>query len=78
MDSPQTYSLFMGTDVSCRILGIDPQVMLETAGLANLAQDRSELRVTAGQYFDAWNTIARLSPRRDFVPYLGVAISRVR
>ncbi|ARE84728.1 putative HTH-type transcriptional regulator [Roseovarius mucosus] len=76
MDSPQTYSLFMGTDVSCRILGIDPQVMLETAGLANLAQDRSELRVTAGQYFDAWNTIARLSPRRDFVPYLGVAISR--
>lgn len=76
MESSQTYSLFMGTEVACRILGIDPQVMLETAGLAKLAQDRTELRVTAGQYFDAWNTIARLSPRSDFVPYLGVAISR--
>lgn len=76
MESAQTYSLFMGTDVACRILGIDPQVMLETAGLADLARDRTELRVTVDQYFDAWNSMAALAPRSDFVPYLGVAISR--
>lgn len=76
MERSDTYSLFMATDVACRILGVDPQVMLETAGLARLAQGRSELRVTAGQYFDAWNTMEVLSPRADYVPYLGVAISR--
>lgn len=76
MDNSETYSLFMATDVACRILGIDPQVMLETAGLADLAHGRAELRVTAAQYFDAWNTMAVLSPRADYVPYLGVAISR--
>ncbi|MEM5471070.1 AraC family transcriptional regulator [Hoeflea sp. AS60] len=76
MESSETYSLFMATDVACRILGIDPQVMLETAGLAELARGRTELRVTADQYFDAWNTMGVLSPRADYVPYLGVAISR--
>ncbi len=76
MESLQTYSLFMATDVGCRILGVDPQVMLKTAGLAELARGRTELRVTASQYFDAWNTMAVLSPRRDYVSYLGVAISR--
>lgn len=76
MESSQTYSLFMATDVGCRILGVDPQVMLETAGLAQLAQSRTELRVTASQYFDAWNTMAVLSPRSDYVSYLGVAIAR--
>lgn len=76
MANSQTYSLFMATDVACRILGVDPQVMLETAGLADLARGRTELRVTASQYFDAWNTMAVLSPRRDYVPYLGIAISR--
>ncbi len=76
MDSSQTYSLFMATDVACRILGVDPQVMLETAGLEELARGRTEARVTAAQYFDCWNTMAVLSPRPDYVPYLGVAISR--
>lgn len=76
MDGPETYSLFMGTDVACRILGVVPQVMLETAGLAELARGRTEMRVTAQQYFDAWNAMAVLSPRTDYVPYLGVAISR--
>lgn len=76
MDSTPTYSLYMATDVACRILGIDPQAMLETAGLGELAQGRTELRVTAGQYFDCWNTMAVLSPRADYVPHLGVAIAR--
>lgn len=76
MDRSETYSLFMATDVVCRILGIDPHVMLKTAGLAKLASGRSELRVTAGQYFDVWNAMEVLSPRADHVPYLGVAISR--
>lgn len=76
MDHSQTYSLFMATDVACRILGIDPQVMLETAGLGDLTPGRSEARVTAQQYFDCWNTMEVLSPRPDYVPYLGVAISR--
>ena len=76
MDSSQTYSSFMATEVACRILGVDPQVMLETAGLGALASSRTEARVTAQQYFDCWNTMEVLSPRADYVPYLGVAISR--
>ena len=76
MESSETYSLFMATDVACRILGVDPQLMLETAGLAELARGRTELRVSARQYFDAWNTMAVLSPRADYVPHLGVSIAR--
>ncbi len=76
MESSETYSLFMATDVACRILGIDPDVMLETAGLAVLARGRAEVRVSAGQYFDAWNATTSLASRIDVVPYLGVAISR--
>ncbi len=66
----------MATDVACRILGVDAQLMLETADLAELARGRGELRVTAAQYFDAWNTMSVLAPRADYVPYLGIAISR--
>ena len=76
MDTSQTYSLYMATDVACRILGVDPKVMLETAGLSTLPHGRTEARVTAQQYFDCWNTMAMLSPRPDYVPHLGVAISR--
>ena len=76
MDHSQTYSLFMATEVACRILGVDPQVMLKTAGLSDLTPGRAEVRVTAQQYFDCWNTMEVLSPRPDYVPYLGVAISR--
>ncbi|MDW4500254.1 AraC family transcriptional regulator [Sulfitobacter sp. D35] len=66
----------MATDVVCRILGVDPQVMLETAGLGTLPYGRSEVRGTVQQYFDCWNTMEVLSPRPDYVPHLGVAISR--
>jgi AraC-like DNA-binding protein len=76
MENSETYSLFLATDVACPILGIDPQVMLEMAGLAELKRGRSELRVTAGQYFDVWNTATVLSSRSDYVPHLGVAIAR--
>jgi hypothetical protein len=76
MESSETYSLFMATEVACRILGIDPQLTLETAGLAELERGRTELRVTAGHFFDAWNTMAVLSWRTDYMPYLGVAICR--
>lgn len=76
MESEETYSLFMATDVACRILGVDPKIMLETAGLAELARGPAELRVTARQYFDAWNANLELSSRTDVVPYLGVAIAR--
>lgn len=75
MDHSQTYSLFMATDVACRILGVDPQVMLETAGLGDLTSGSTEVRVTAQQYFDCWNTMEVLAPRPDYVPHLGVAIS---
>lgn len=50
--------------------------MLETAGLGELARGKTEARVTATQYFDCWNTMEVLSPRPDYVPHLGVAISR--
>lgn len=76
MDNSQTYSLFMATDVACRILGVDPKVMLETAGLGTPPIGRTEVRGTAQQYFDCWNTMEVLSPRPDYVPHLGVAISR--
>lgn len=76
MERSQTYSLFMATDVACRILGIDPQVMLEEAGLSDLGGSRGDLRVTAQQYFDAWNASVVLAQRPDLVPFLGVAISR--
>ena len=76
MERSETYSLFMGTDVACRILGIDPQIMLEKSGLAHLAGGRSELRGTAEQYFHSWNIIGAMSSRTDYVPYLAVAIAR--
>jgi hypothetical protein len=76
MDTEPTYSLFMATDVACRILGVDPKVMLETAGLGALPYGRTEIRGSAQQYFDCWNTMEVLSPRPDYVPHLGVAISR--
>lgn len=76
MDTGPTYSLFMATDVACRILGVDPVLMLETAGLGALPYGRAELRGTAQQYFDCWNTMEVLSPRPDYVPHLGIAISR--
>ncbi|ETX12839.1 AraC family transcriptional regulator [Roseivivax halodurans JCM 10272] len=76
MNTEPTYSLFMATDVACRILGVDPVLMLETAGLGELPYGRTELRVTAQQYFDCWNTMEVLSPRPDYVPHLGIAISR--
>lgn len=66
----------MATDVACRILGLDPQAMLDTAGLGHLTHGLAELRVTADQYFDCWNAVGVLSPRPDYVPHLGVAISR--
>ena len=76
MDNSQTYSLFMATEVACRILGVDPTVMLQTAGLDPLQYGRAEMRGTAQQYFDCWNTMEVLSPRRDYVPHLGIAIAR--
>lgn len=76
MDTEPTYSLFMATDVACRILGVDPVLMLEAAGLGALPYGRAELRGTAQQYFDCWNTMEVLSPRPDYVPHLGIAISR--
>lgn len=76
MDNSQTYSLFMATDVACRILGVDPVLMLETAGLGALPYGRTEVRGTAQQYFDCWNTMEVLSPRPDYVPHLGIAIAR--
>lgn len=76
MESSETYSLFMGTDVACRILGIDPQLMFDKTGLAELGRGRGEVRGTARQYFDTWNTIGLLSPRTDYVPYLAVTIAR--
>ena len=66
----------MATNVACRILGVDSQVMLETAGLGDLAPGRTEARLTAQQYFGCWNTMEVLSPRRDYVPHLGIAIAR--
>lgn len=62
MDRLQTYSLFMATDVACRSLGVDPQLMLDTAGLGALSHGRTELCGTAQQYFDCWNTMEVLSP----------------
>jgi len=76
MDTEPNYSLFMATDVACRILDVDPVVMLKTAGLGALPYGRTELRVTAQQYFDCWNTMEVLSPRPDYVLHLGIAISR--
>ena len=76
MAGSETYSLFMATDVACRILEVDPDTMLRTAGIAGQARGGPELRVSAEEYFAAWNTMDVLAPRADYVPYLGVAIAR--
>jgi AraC-like DNA-binding protein len=76
METVETYSLAMGTDVVCRILGIDPVQMLAVAGLAGVRPHRGELRVSAKQYFAAWNAIERLTADPDYVMRLGVAIAR--
>ena len=76
MHKPETYSLSMGTEVCCRILEIEPALMLETAGLAHAERGGGELRVSAAQYFDAWNALASLTENPDFVTYLGVNIAR--
>ncbi|MEM9304497.1 MAG: AraC family transcriptional regulator, partial [Pseudomonadota bacterium] len=72
----ELYPLTMGTEVACRILGIDPGSMLARAGLAGLARGAGDLRVTASQYFDAWNAMTSLVDRQDFVVYLGTNIAR--
>ncbi|MEO1082597.1 MAG: helix-turn-helix domain-containing protein [Pseudomonadota bacterium] len=76
MSTSETYSLAMGTEVCCRILGIDPSAMLDKAGLQHLTHRGNELRVTAAQYFDAWNAVAALAGRPDFITHLGVNIAR--
>jgi AraC-like DNA-binding protein len=76
MASSETYSLFMATEVACRILEIDPDTMLQTAGIAERVGVGTELRVSAEEYFAVWNTAAVLSPRTDYVSFLGVAIAR--
>ncbi|MEM9309841.1 MAG: AraC family transcriptional regulator [Pseudomonadota bacterium] len=72
----EKFSLSMGTDVVCRILQIDPNEMLAAAGLDQLAREGSEIRVSAKQYYDAWNTIATLTAHPDYISHLGVAIAR--
>ncbi|MEO0369029.1 MAG: helix-turn-helix domain-containing protein [Pseudomonadota bacterium] len=70
------YPLYMGTEVSCRILGIDPLDMIARAGLEELVLSNGFGRATAGQYFDAWNAIDELCDRPDLVTYLGTNIAR--
>jgi len=76
VSTSETYSLAMGTDVCCRILGIDPASMLHAAGLTHLRAHGGKLRVSAAQFFEAWNALDSLSERPDFVTYLGVNIAR--
>lgn len=76
MAGSETYSLFMATDVCCRILEIDPDEMLHTAGITGQAGSGAELRVSVQEYFAAWNAITVLSHREDYVHFLGVAIAR--
>ena len=76
MASSETYSLFMATEVACRILEIDPDTMLQTADIAERVGVGTELRVSAEEYFAVWNTAAVLSSRADYVSFLGVAIAR--
>lgn len=76
MNDDDNYSLSMGTEVCCRILGIDPDAMLSSAGLTHLVQANGDVRVTAAQYFDAWNALVSLTDRRDFVTHLGITIAR--
>lgn len=76
MDRAEKYSLKMGTDVVCRILQIDSAAMLKASGLDAFAEGRGDIRVTAKQYFGAWNSIAELTDRPDYITYLGVSIAR--
>ncbi|MEM9533573.1 MAG: helix-turn-helix domain-containing protein [Pseudomonadota bacterium] len=66
----------MGTQVGCRILNIDPDDMLRAAGLPQLQGKGPELRVTASQFFAAWNALCELTDRTDYLTYLGVNIAR--
>jgi len=76
LNNDENYSLSMGTEVCCRILGIDPDAMLKSAGLTHLVQANGDVRVTAAQYFDAWNALESLTDNPDFVTHLGVTIAR--
>ncbi|MEM7426371.1 MAG: helix-turn-helix domain-containing protein [Pseudomonadota bacterium] len=76
MEAEEKYSLAMGTEVVCRILDIDPDVMIARAGLAELAHGRTDFRVSAQQYFNAWNTAAEMAGRPDYVTHLGVNLTR--
>ncbi|MEO0327831.1 MAG: helix-turn-helix domain-containing protein [Pseudomonadota bacterium] len=72
----QKYSFAMGTDVVCRILQIDPDVMLQEAGLSHLVSSRNELRITAQEYFAGWNTVDKLTGGADYLVDLGIMIAR--
>ncbi|MEM8500529.1 MAG: helix-turn-helix domain-containing protein [Pseudomonadota bacterium] len=76
MSDEKKYSLWMGTEVCCRILGIDPVEMLRSADLEDLRQPNGEVRVTAAQYFDAWNALERLTDHPCHITFLGVTIAR--
>ncbi len=76
MNNDENYSLSMGTEVCCRILGIDPEAMLSRAGLTHLVRANGDVRVNAAQYFDAWNAMESLTDNPEFVTHLGITIAR--
>lgn len=63
-------------EVGCKILGIEPERMLEAAGLAHLPRTQGEVFVSARQFFDAWDALVSLVERPNFITNLGVTIAR--
>ena len=76
LSTDDNYSLWMGMEVGCQVLGIEPERMLEVAGLAHLPKTNGEVFGTARQFFDAWNALVSLVERPDFITDLGVTIAR--
>lgn len=66
----------MGTEVCCRILGIDPDDMLREAGLEHAKKRNGDVLVTPAEYFHAWDTMVKINQRPDYLTHLGVTIAR--
>ncbi|WP_306144818.1 AraC family transcriptional regulator [Roseibium sp. MMSF_3412] len=63
----EKYSLAIGTDVVCRVLQVEPAAMLKRAGIVDHQRPGHEMRVTAAQFFRAWDAAVALYGQPDYL-----------
>lgn len=76
MSKSAIYPISIGAQICAQILGLDPERVLVESGLPYRGPESVNQRVTAGQFFEVWKTIERISDEEDIIEKLGVSIAR--